>query len=196
MFNPFHLLVAACVFLGAVCQSGLAEQPHEFWLKALEGTWTANEDGRGKVTVSFKSEAGGKCLVGKGTDKNGAFITVIGWETWDVAPEGHTKKQLRWTTYHSNGGGGRTSFVIPLAYGLKEHWEHPYWKTRMQGPRWTAGPGGEFQLPSTATVFWEGNTFTVSTTHEHTGLVPQISKPDIEAYGKATKTVYTKVVKK
>lgn len=143
MFRPCHLLLTACVFVGAVCQGGLAGEPHEAWLKALPGTWTSNLADRGKVTVTFKASAEGKCVTGTGSDKNGSFATIIGWEAWS--------KSLTDTGFNSSGGGVR------LVYNVVT-------ETTLKGVRKGAGPGGEPLPEAKVLVVRNGNTITITDT--------------------------------
>jgi len=129
--------------MGTLSQNGLADEPHDVWLKAIEGTWTRNDDVRGKVTVTFKPHAEGKCMVGMGKDDTGTFVTIIGWEAGI--------KSLTDTSFHSNGGGGRIVYNEVTA-------------TTLKGVRKGAGPGGEPQPESKFHVVRQGNTVTVTTT--------------------------------
>ena len=124
-------------------QMCIRDRPHEVWLKAIEGTWTWNDDDRGRVTVTFKPHAEGECVVGVGKDGNGSFVTIIGWEAWS--------KSLTDTGFHSSGGGGRIVYDEVT-------------ETTLKGVRTGAGPGGEPQPESNFHVVRDGNLVTVTAT--------------------------------
>ena len=143
MIRPCLLLLAVCTLTGTVSQNVLADEPHEVWLKAIEGTWTWDDDVRGKVTVTFKPNAKGKCMVGRGKDKTGSFVAIIGWEPWNSS--------LTDTGFHSSGGGSRIVYDEVT-------------ETTLKGVRRGAGPGGEPQPESKFHVVRDGNTVTVTAT--------------------------------
>ncbi len=68
-------MAAIVVFMLAGVRTArvVGDEPHVNWLKFIEGTWTWDDDERGKVTVTFKPESGGKCMLGTGKDKTGTF---------------------------------------------------------------------------------------------------------------------------
>src|SRR6056297_2066048 len=84
---------------GSLPHFTIAEEPHEVWLKYIEGTWTWNDEDRGKVTIDSELHADGKCVLSKGKDETGTFVAIIGWEAGT--------KTLTDTGFHSNGGSGR-----------------------------------------------------------------------------------------
>ena len=143
MFRPCLFLLVTCVMTGTFSQNVLADEPHEVWLKAIEGTWTWNDDVRGKVSVTFKPHAEGKCVVGMGKDDTGSFVSIIGWEAWS--------KSLTDTAFNSNGGGGRIVYSDVTA-------------TTLKGVSAGAGAGGEPRPESKFHVVRDGNTVTVTAT--------------------------------
>lgn len=143
MFRLCLSALVACSLVGGFSQPAYADEPHEVWLKEIEGTWTWNDDVRGKVTTTLKLHAGGKCMVGTGKDDTGAFHTIIGWEAWS--------KSLTDTGFHSNGGGSRIVY-------------NKVTDTELEGVRTGAGPDGR-PLPEVKLhVVREGNTVTVTAT--------------------------------
>ena len=120
-----------------------ADEPHEVWLKTIEGTWTWKDHVRGNVMVTFKPHATGKCVIGMGEDDLGTFATIIGWEAGT--------KSLTDTGFHSHGGSGRIVYNEVTA-------------TTLKGVRKGAGPGGEPQPDSKFHVVRKGNTVTVTVT--------------------------------
>jgi hypothetical protein len=128
----------ACLVLNAQ-----AAEPHEDWLKFIEGTWTWDDEVRGNVTITFESQADGKCVIGIGKDNTGTFASIIGWEA--------ATKTLTDTSFHSTGGGGR------IVYTKVEHNE-------LEGTAIGAGPGGEPQPESRIKVTRMENSVKVTRT--------------------------------
>jgi hypothetical protein len=143
MFRPCLFVLASCAVIVTFSERVIADEPHEVWLKAIEGTWTWDDDERGKVTVTFKPRAEGKCVVGTGKDANGSFVTIIGWEAWS--------KSLTDTGFHSSGGCGRIVY-------------DQITETTLKGVSKGAGPGGEPQPEAKFHVVRDGNTVTVTAT--------------------------------
>ncbi|MCR9296985.1 MAG: hypothetical protein NXI32_30140 [bacterium] len=92
-------LVATTILVACFDCNIQAAESHEDWLKFIEGTWTWDDEVRGKVTITFEFKADGKCVVGMGKDDTGTFVSIIGWEA--------ATKSFTDTSFHSNGGGGR-----------------------------------------------------------------------------------------
>ena len=143
MCKSFLFAFFAFVLTVLVSPETLADEPHEVWLKALVGTWTWEDEERGKVTVTFTPQAEGKCVLGMGKDGRGSFVAIIGW-----AAESNS---LTDTGFHSNGGNGRIVYdkVTP---------------TTLQGIRTGAGPGGEPLPEAKFHVVRDGSTLTVNAT--------------------------------
>lgn len=143
MFKASLLLTVAGALTVCLPQVGISEEPHEVWLKAVEGTWTWKDEVRGEVTLTFKSDAQGRCLVGRGKDDTGTFVVIVGWEP--------AIKALTDTGFHSNGGGSRIIYDQVTA-------------TTLKGVNRGAGPGGVPRPESKVHVVRDGNKITVTAT--------------------------------
>ena len=157
MFKSCLLVLLALAVTGTLSTEGLSDEPHEVWLKALEGTWTWQDDetGRGKIVVTLAPQAGGKCVVGMGKDATGTFVAIIGWEAGI--------KSLTDTSFHSNGGSGRIVYDVVT-------------NTELKGTRTGTGPDGEPQPDAKFHVVRKGNVATVTVTSNGESKTNELTK--------------------